>query len=343
MTPPGSVVTMGETMALLGAPASGRPRQRVVAAAGSRRGGVQRGDRAGPARRAVHLDQPGRGRRAGHVRHPGDPGRGRPGCGPAGSGGADRADVQGAPRRRGRGGSATTAAAARPRGCRRRTSTSAAAAAAITGARGAAPDRHHARARSGTAAPRSSGPSRSREPRGRWSPSTSTTGRPSGRTTRRHRCWRDWSPRPTWCSPGRRRRRWCSAGSARRARGRSTTARSWPASWRNWARPPSWSSSARSVRWPCPVTRCTARRPGPSPSSTRSVRATRFVAGYLSEAVADGQVAECLRMGNALGAAVCGIRGDWEGLPTREELAQRPDSRGRRAMTRPGTSSTRAP
>ena len=33
---------------------------------------------------------------------------------------------------------------------------------------------------------------------------------------------------------------------------------------------------------------------------------------------------ECLRMGNALGAAVCGVRGDWEGLPTRDELAERP-------------------
>ena len=49
-----------------------------------------------------------------------------------------------------------------------------------------------------------------------------------------------------------------------------------------------------------------------------------FVAGYLSEAVAHRQVAECLRMGNALGAAVCGMRGDWEGLPTRDELAERP-------------------
>ena len=51
-----------------------------------------------------------------------------------------------------------------------------------------------------------------------------------------------------------------------------------------------------------------------------------FVAGYLSEAVAHRQVAECLRMGNALGAAVCGMRGDWEGLPTRDELAERPDT-----------------
>ena len=51
-----------------------------------------------------------------------------------------------------------------------------------------------------------------------------------------------------------------------------------------------------------------------------------FVAGYLSELVTGGQVVDCLRMGNALGGAVCEVRGDWEGLPTRAELAQRPDS-----------------
>jgi 2-dehydro-3-deoxygluconokinase len=45
-----------------------------------------------------------------------------------------------------------------------------------------------------------------------------------------------------------------------------------------------------------------------------------FVAGYLSELVANRIVPDCLRMGNALGAAVCGVRGDWEGLPTRDEL-----------------------
>jgi 2-dehydro-3-deoxygluconokinase len=49
-----------------------------------------------------------------------------------------------------------------------------------------------------------------------------------------------------------------------------------------------------------------------------------FVAGYLAELVADRTVADCLRTGNAAGAAVCGVRGDWEGLPTRDELADRP-------------------
>jgi 2-dehydro-3-deoxygluconokinase len=48
-----------------------------------------------------------------------------------------------------------------------------------------------------------------------------------------------------------------------------------------------------------------------------------FVAGYLSEVVAHAAVPECLRMGNELGAAVCSVRGDWEGLPTRDGLAER--------------------
>ncbi len=45
-----------------------------------------------------------------------------------------------------------------------------------------------------------------------------------------------------------------------------------------------------------------------------------FVAGYLSELVSGGSVPDCLATGNALGAAVCQIPGDWEGLPTRDEL-----------------------
>ena len=46
-----------------------------------------------------------------------------------------------------------------------------------------------------------------------------------------------------------------------------------------------------------------------------------FVAGYLSEVVAGGPVPDALRIANACGAAVCGVPGDWEGLPTRAELA----------------------
>jgi 2-dehydro-3-deoxygluconokinase len=46
-----------------------------------------------------------------------------------------------------------------------------------------------------------------------------------------------------------------------------------------------------------------------------------FVAGYLSAIVAGGSVPDRLRTGNACGAAVCAVAGDWEGLPTRAELA----------------------
>lgn len=45
-----------------------------------------------------------------------------------------------------------------------------------------------------------------------------------------------------------------------------------------------------------------------------------FVAGYLSEHVSAAAVPECLRLGNILGGAVCQQPGDWEGLPTRAEL-----------------------
>jgi 2-dehydro-3-deoxygluconokinase len=46
-----------------------------------------------------------------------------------------------------------------------------------------------------------------------------------------------------------------------------------------------------------------------------------FVAGYLSERVAGAPMIDCLRMGNTLGGAVCQAPGDWEGLPTRDELS----------------------
>jgi 2-dehydro-3-deoxygluconokinase len=45
-----------------------------------------------------------------------------------------------------------------------------------------------------------------------------------------------------------------------------------------------------------------------------------FVAGYLSEHVAGGSISACLAMGNRLGGAVCEVPGDWEGLPTRDDL-----------------------
>jgi 2-dehydro-3-deoxygluconokinase len=47
-----------------------------------------------------------------------------------------------------------------------------------------------------------------------------------------------------------------------------------------------------------------------------------FVAGYLSALVQDRPVAECLQRGNLVGGAVCRVPGDWEGLPTPQELEQ---------------------
>jgi 2-dehydro-3-deoxygluconokinase len=46
-----------------------------------------------------------------------------------------------------------------------------------------------------------------------------------------------------------------------------------------------------------------------------------FVAGYLSAVVEGASLPDRLRTGNACGAAVCAAPGDWEGLPTRAELA----------------------
>jgi 2-dehydro-3-deoxygluconokinase len=46
-----------------------------------------------------------------------------------------------------------------------------------------------------------------------------------------------------------------------------------------------------------------------------------FVAGYLAEVVADHPLPVRLRTANACGGAVCAVRGDSEGLPTRFELA----------------------
>ncbi|WP_111767000.1 sugar kinase [Nakamurella deserti] len=45
-----------------------------------------------------------------------------------------------------------------------------------------------------------------------------------------------------------------------------------------------------------------------------------FVAGYLSALTGGRPVDVCLRRGNQLGGAVCRVPGDWEGLPTRDEL-----------------------
>jgi 2-dehydro-3-deoxygluconokinase len=46
-----------------------------------------------------------------------------------------------------------------------------------------------------------------------------------------------------------------------------------------------------------------------------------FVGGYLAELAAGRPVGECLATATALGTAVCTVPGDWEGIPTRAELA----------------------
>lgn len=45
-----------------------------------------------------------------------------------------------------------------------------------------------------------------------------------------------------------------------------------------------------------------------------------FVGGYLAELLRGGSLEQCLAMGNRVGGAVCAVPGDWEGLPTRAEL-----------------------
>ena len=47
-----------------------------------------------------------------------------------------------------------------------------------------------------------------------------------------------------------------------------------------------------------------------------------FVAGYLADYVAGADIPDCLRLANILGGAVCQQPGDWEGLPTRDDLAE---------------------
>lgn len=47
-----------------------------------------------------------------------------------------------------------------------------------------------------------------------------------------------------------------------------------------------------------------------------------FAAGWLAASVAGAPAHERLALGNAAGGAVCRVPGDWEGLPTRAELAE---------------------
>ena len=202
------VVTVGETMALLDAPASGRLGAARCRSASAGRSRTSRSGWPGSGWTCT-LGQPGRRRRAGHVRHAGDPGRGRPGGRRPRPRRPDRADAQGAPQRQAVAGALLPQ---RQRGV------------AVVGGRRRRRRRRDRRGRTCCTSPaspppsaplrwpRSSGPSRWPGPPAPSCPSTSTTARPCGATTRRHRCWPG-SPRPpTWSSPDRRRLRWCSAG-----------------------------------------------------------------------------------------------------------------------------------
>ena len=158
------------------------------------------------------LDQPGRRRRAGHVRHPGDPRRGRPGARVRGI----RTRPTGLMLKEHRDGRPWRVRYYRSGSAASRLSPAdvdePAAATAISRRRRAAPDRHHRRARPGSACRRRAGRSRSPGPPALSCPSTSTTARRCGPTRRPHRCWPGSPPRRTWSSPDRRRPRWCSAG-----------------------------------------------------------------------------------------------------------------------------------
>jgi 2-dehydro-3-deoxygluconokinase len=50
-----------------------------------------------------------------------------------------------------------------------------------------------------------------------------------------------------------------------------------------------------------------------------------FVAGYLAAQVEGADLAARLALGNRLGGEVCRVPGDWEGLPTRADLTASPD------------------
>ncbi|WP_224391073.1 sugar kinase [Pseudonocardia sp. ICBG1293] len=73
---------------------------------------------------------------------------------------------------------------------------------------------------------------------------------------------------------------------------------------------------------------------GPSYVPTRPVTVVdpvgagdAFAAGLLAARIEGAALPEQIALGNACGGAVCEVPGDWEGLPTRAELARAPGSR----------------
>ena len=141
--------------------------------------------------------------------------------------------------------------------------------------------------------------------------------------------------RRIWCSPGPRRPRSCSAA-PRPAADRSRRVRCWRGSWRS-AGPATVVVKLGALGALALSGDEVHRAPALPVAVVDPVGAgDAFVAGYLSEVVAGGTVPDALRTANACGGAVCGVAGDWEGLPTRAELADLGGSDEVTAMTARG-------
>ena len=305
-------------MALLDAPASGRLGAALPVGIGRR--GIQRRDRAGPARRGVHLDQPGRRRRASA---PSSPGRSAPRASRvhrhAGSGRADRPDGQGAPRR---------AAVAGPLLPQRQRGLPAVAGRLDDRAKAiAAADVLHLTGITPALGPGAAGGGRSARCRspatpGRSCPSTSTTAPPCGPTTRRRRCWPRLAAAADLVFAGPEEAACCSAATPASGPAASRTARTSPAELAK--RGPATVVVKLGALGALALSGDEVHRaPRPAGHRRRPRRRRRRLRRRLPErtVVAGGSVPECLRMGNALRRAPSAPPpGDWEGLPTRDEL-----------------------
>lgn len=68
------------------------------------------------------------------------------------------------------------------------------------------------------------------------------------------------------------------------------------------------------------------RAPGIEVTAVDTVGAgDAFVAGYLTALLSGAEPLERLQLGNTLGAHICQVPGDWEGLPHRQDLVRAPD------------------
>ena len=95
---------------------------------------------------------------------------------------------------------------------------------------------------------------------------------------------------------------------------------SWPGGWPRWAPATPWSSGAPRAPWPS-STAGRRRAPDRVQAVDPVGAGDEFVAGYFAEAVAGRPDPERLATAAAAGAFAVTVTGDWEGLPTRDELA----------------------